>query len=120
MQDVDALADEYLGAYEEGKQSHSGFGKGQRQAISYQVSKACVNALTKVLAKEHPDVQINCCCPGWVDSDMGRILGKPSKSLEDGAKIPVRLAAGDIGGETGKYWGNQGVFDTGDGEVQAW
>jgi carbonyl reductase 1 len=35
---------------------------------SYQVSKALINALTVVLAKENPGVMVNCCCPGWVDT----------------------------------------------------
>lgn len=119
VQDVDTLADEYLEAKRGGIQANAGFGKDNKSAISYQVSKACVNAYTHVLAREHPEILINCCCPGWVDSDMGNMLGKPPKSLEDGAKIPVRLAVGDIK-ESGKYWGNKDVFGTGDGEVRPW
>ncbi len=120
VQDVDALADEYLQAKRGGGQANAGFGKDNDSAISYQVSKACVNAYTQVLAKGHPDLLINCCCPGWVDTDMGQMLGQPPKSTEDGAKIPVRLAAGDIGKETGKYFGNDDVFGKGDGKVQPW
>jgi carbonyl reductase 1 len=120
VQEVDGIADEYLRAYKEGSLAQHGFGTNGGGAISYQVSKACVNALTQVLAKQNPDVQINCCCPGWVDTDMGNILGKPPKTLEQGARIPVRLAIGDIGKESGRYWGNDGVFDTGDGKAIHW
>ena len=47
---------------------------------AYSVSKACVNALTAVLARENPGLTINACCPGWVSTDMGAIMGKPPKS----------------------------------------
>lgn len=58
------------------KELASGFGdKGQ----GYSVSKACVNAITAVLARENQDLTINACCPGWVDTDMGGIMGKPPK-----------------------------------------
>lgn len=54
----------------------SGFGdKGQ----GYSVSKACVNAITAILARENPGLTINACCPGWVATDMGGIMGKPPK-----------------------------------------
>lgn len=119
VQDVDDLGDEYLEAKRRGGQANAGFGRDNGSAVSYQVSKACVNAYTMMLAKEHPDLLINCCCPGWVDTDMGQLLGQPPKSLEDGAKIPVRLAVGDIK-ESGKYWGNDDVFGTGDGKIQPW
>lgn len=98
--------------------------------------------MTAVLAREHPGLTINACCPGWVDTDMGNLLGRPPKTLgtwnllmrwqgmqlitieltvADGAKIPIRLGFGDIdGGVTGRYWGNPSVRDKGDGQVQAW
>ena len=120
VQDVDALADEYLQAKSGGGQANAGFGKDNHSAVSYQVSKACVNAYTQVLAREHRNLLVNCCCPGWVATDMGNLLGRPPKSLEDGAKIPVRLAVGDIADESGKYWGNKDVFGTGDGEIRPW
>lgn len=49
---------------------------------AYCVSKAFVVALTKALASEHPNIFINACCPGWVNSDMGTLVGSsPPKSL---------------------------------------
>ncbi|KAF1344460.1 hypothetical protein BDV97DRAFT_54145 [Delphinella strobiligena] len=115
LKDLEQLAQEYQSAVEAGEEEAKGFGgKGQ----SYSVSKACVNALTAILARESKDkVLSNACCPGWVDTDMGGILGKPPKAPSDGAKIPVRLAFGDIGATTGRYWANPGISDTGDGQV---
>ena len=112
---IELLASEYLRAAESKGLSQSGWG----HADSYSVSKVCMNAMTQVLARENPKLLINCCCPGWVDSDMGNQVGRPPKSLEDGAKIPVRLAVGNIK-ETGKYWSNPGISDTGDGRVCKW
>jgi carbonyl reductase 1 len=43
-----------------------------------------------------------------------------TQSLEEGARIPVRLAVGDIGEISGKFWENQSLADTGYGEVAAW
>ena len=51
---------------------------------------------------------------------MGVLIGHAPKTPEDGAKIPVRLAFGDIGGATGKYWANASVRNKGEGEVQEW
>ncbi|KAH7081119.1 hypothetical protein BKA63DRAFT_503179 [Paraphoma chrysanthemicola] len=131
--DVDDLADSYLSTLNQTSevQNQSGWGAGPR---SYQVSKALMNALTVVLAKRHADVLVNCCCPGWVDSDMGNQIGRPPKTLEEGARIPVRLAIGDLGSKgdedgalgqstekiSGRYFGNDGVSDRGWGRAQKW
>ena len=84
------------------------------------MSKALVNALTRVLARENEGVLVNCCCPGWVATDMGRIVGRPPKTEEEGARIPVRLAVGDLDGVSGEYWANDGVRGKEDGKVQQW
>lgn len=131
LADVDALASSYLSAVRGGTQKESGWGFG---AMSYQVSKALINATTVVLAAQNSDVLINCCCPGWVNTDMGHQVGKPPKTLEEGARIPVRLAIGQLGGggdgdgglgkETdavsGRYFGNDGVTERGWGKVRGW
>ncbi|PNS18680.1 hypothetical protein CAC42_5219 [Sphaceloma murrayae] len=118
LSDLDALTDKYIAASKQGTAKEAGFGG----ANGYAVSKAAINALTAVLARENAKkgVVANCCCPGWVDTDMGNIVGKPSKTPEEGSRIPVRLAIGDIEGVTGGYWGNDGVSDRGDGKVQEW
>ena len=37
---------------------------------SYILSKAAMNAYTRVLAKKYPDFRINCVCPGFVKTDI--------------------------------------------------
>jgi NAD(P)-dependent dehydrogenase (short-subunit alcohol dehydrogenase family) len=53
-------------------------------APAYSVSKAALNALTRVLAAElrGDGILVNSVCPGWVATDMG---GPGGRSLEAGA-----------------------------------
>jgi NAD(P)-dependent dehydrogenase (short-subunit alcohol dehydrogenase family) len=67
-------------------------GMGQLQdmgggSVGYRVSKASLNALTKILASEVKgmDILINSVCPGWVKTDMG------------GENASVDLSAGAAG-----------------------
>lgn len=39
-----------------------------------------MNSFTAVLARDHPGLLINTCCPGWVMTDMGRNAGSPPKT----------------------------------------
>jgi NAD(P)-dependent dehydrogenase (short-subunit alcohol dehydrogenase family) len=129
--DIDTLAQEYIKSVQSNAQESAGFSAPPK---SYQVSKALMNALTVVLAKENEGVAINCCCPGWVNSDMGNQVGKPPKTLEEGARIPVRLGIGQLGSKgdsdgglgeetewvSGRYFGNDGVTDRGWGRAREW
>jgi len=115
MTDVENLRDRYLRSVAKRCERVDGWPVGR----SYNVSKALMNAATQVLATENEDLLINACCPGWIDTDMGSLVGKPSKSARDGAKIPLKLAFGKIE-ESGKYWENPSVFGTADGQVAEW
>lgn len=115
---LDELANDFVRSVEEGNEEATGFGTPKR---AYSVSKALVTALTAMLARQHPGLTINCCCPGWVGTDMGRIVGsRPPKTPEQGATIPLHLAFGDTDGVTGKYWANDSVRGKGEGQVQEW
>lgn len=65
----------------------------------YGLSKAALNALVRVLAREHPDWRVNAACPGWVRTDMG---GKNApRSVEEGAASVMWAATLGEGGPTG-------------------
>lgn len=110
-----AFLSHYEQLLEDGKELDAGFAKSP-----YNVTKAFVVTLTKALAAEHPELQINCCCPGWVDTDMGSLVGKPSKTPEQGGKIPFKLAVGDIGNASGEFWENKDINSTADGQISVW
>jgi carbonyl reductase 1 len=63
---------------------------------AYRVSKVGLNALTRVLARKHPEFRINAVCPGWVRTDMG---GRgASRSVREGAASIVWAASTDASG----------------------
>ncbi|KAH9295771.1 hypothetical protein KI387_039359, partial [Taxus chinensis] len=69
---------------------------------AYFVSKAAVNAYTRILADQHPDMYINCVHPGFVMTDMSFNIGK--LSTDEGAKGPVMVALLPPGSPSGQYY----------------
>jgi NAD(P)-dependent dehydrogenase (short-subunit alcohol dehydrogenase family) len=70
---------------------------------AYSVSKAALNALTRILAAElrRDRVLVNAVCPGWVATDMGGAGGRP---VEDGAASVVWAVLLDDDGPTGGFF----------------
>jgi NAD(P)-dependent dehydrogenase (short-subunit alcohol dehydrogenase family) len=71
----------------------------------YRVSKASLNAMTRILSTELADegVLVNSACPGFVATDMGGPAGA-TKSIEDGAAGVVWLATLPDAGPTGGFF----------------
>lgn len=69
---------------------------------AYRVSKVGLNALTRILARQHPAMRINAVCPGWVATDMGG-RGAP-RSVKEGAASIVWAALLDQNGPTGGFF----------------
>jgi len=71
----------------------------------YRVSKAALNAVTRILSTELKDAGflINSACPGFVNTDMGGPMGA-TKSVEDGASGIVWLASLPDDGPTGGFF----------------
>ena len=68
-------------------------------ADAYVASKAALNALTRVLARELAPrhIRVNSTCPGWVRTDMGG--RNASRSVEEGAaSVLFGVTAGETGG----------------------
>lgn len=71
---------------------------------AYRVSKAGLNALTRIFASElrGTGILVNSVCPGWVRTDMG--TESASRSAEDGADTPVWAATLPSNGPTGGFY----------------
>lgn len=70
---------------------------------AYSVSKAALNALTRMLADElrRDRVLVNSVCPGWVATDMGGAGGRP---VAEGAASVVWAALLPDDGPTGGFF----------------
>ncbi len=73
-------------------------------APAYQASKAALNALTVLFAKELGGsmVKVNSACPGWVRTDMGSDAAP--LGVEEGADTPVWLATLPDDGPSGGFF----------------
>lgn len=84
---------------------------------AYQASKASLNVLTLVFAKQFTDTgtpaKANSCCPGWVMTDMGEEdlpdygEGVKPKTPAEGADTPVWLATLPADGPTGGFYSDR-------------
>ncbi|KAI7724569.1 hypothetical protein M8C21_030448 [Ambrosia artemisiifolia] len=94
---VDEVVKEYL---KEVKDEELLKKKGWSSNVSgYIVSKAALNAYTRILAKKYPSLCANAVSPGFVATDMTFFKG--TSTAEEGARGPVRLALMPEGGPTG-------------------
>ncbi|HEY0466713.1 MAG TPA: SDR family NAD(P)-dependent oxidoreductase, partial [Polyangiaceae bacterium] len=79
---VEEMALEFVSAVTRGKHTAAGF-----PSNAYSVSKALLNAFTRVLAREITSSgsarRVNAVCPGWVKTRMGGSAAP--RSLEEGA-----------------------------------
>ncbi len=77
---------------------------------AYRISKAALNALTIVMAKELEDdgIRVNTICPGWVRTDMGG--PNANKTIKEGADTAVWLATADKI-ENGKFYADRKIIN---------
>jgi len=68
---------------------------------AYKVSKALANAYSRIIAKKHPTLCINCVHPGYVNTYMNFHTGV--LTVEEGARGALILALLPKGGMTGAY-----------------
>ena len=78
--------------------------------LSYNSSKAALNMQTVLLAAELAGkgsaVKVNSVCPGYVATDLNNHQGP--RTVEQGARAPVRLATLPADGPTGGYFNEDG------------
>jgi NAD(P)-dependent dehydrogenase (short-subunit alcohol dehydrogenase family) len=77
---------------------------------AYSVSKASLNALTRLMAGEleNDRVLVNSVCPGWVATDMGGAGGRP---LSEGAAGIVWAATLPDDGPTGGFFRDERAIE---------
>ncbi|XP_051144675.1 (+)-neomenthol dehydrogenase-like [Andrographis paniculata] len=57
---------------------------------AYIISKAAVNALTRIVARKCPDMKVNAVCPGFVKTDFNAYTGLIP--VEEGSRYIVKVA----------------------------
>ncbi|KAJ8900594.1 hypothetical protein K2173_025371 [Erythroxylum novogranatense] len=96
---VDEVLDQFLKDFKEGSLEIK---RWPAQLSAYIMSKAAVNAYSRMSAKRHPTFCINCVCPGFVKTDINFNTGYVP--VEVGAEGPVRLALLPNGGPSGCFF----------------
>jgi NAD(P)-dependent dehydrogenase (short-subunit alcohol dehydrogenase family) len=70
---------------------------------TYSSSKTALNAITLAFAfaLESTGIKVNAACPGFTSTDLNNFAG--TRSVQQGAREPVRLALLDANGPTGTF-----------------
>lgn len=96
---IDEVLREFLKDFREGSLESKGW---PTFLSAYTVSKAALNAYTRVSAKKYPSILVNCVCPGFVKTDINFNTG--ILSAEEGGASPVRLALLPNDGPSGLFF----------------
>ncbi|WP_437796867.1 SDR family NAD(P)-dependent oxidoreductase [Sorangium sp. So ce693] len=77
-------------------------------SAAYVPSKTALNAITVAFANELEGtrIKVNAACPGFTSTDLNNFRG--TRSVEQGAREPVRLALLDANGPTGSFSNEEG------------
>ncbi|KAM3698683.1 hypothetical protein ACB094_06G209400 [Castanea mollissima] len=101
---LDEVYSEFLKDFKEGSLEAKGW---PAYAYAYMVSKAVLNASTRMLAKKYLSFCINCVCPGYVKTDINYNCG--ILAVEEGTKRILRLALVLSGGPSSLFFSNNEV-----------
>jgi NAD(P)-dependent dehydrogenase (short-subunit alcohol dehydrogenase family) len=99
-----ALLEEFVQGVHAGQHRQRGW-----PSSAYRVSKASLNALTRILARQIERLRINAVCPGWVRTDMGG--ESASRSVEQGARGIVWAATLGSKGPHGGFFRDEKAID---------
>ncbi|KAI3741531.1 hypothetical protein L1987_59205 [Smallanthus sonchifolius] len=107
LQDIDNLTEErideiiqwFLTDFKTGKLQKNGW---PLTVSAYKVSKAALNAYTRLMARKFENIFVNCVHPGYVMTDMTYQTG--FITVEEGAKGPVMAALLPDNGPSGVYF----------------
>ena len=88
--------------------------KGLADGSAYGLSKAIANTYTLLLAREHPNLRINACTPGFIETDMTRHYAESQRKSPAelgmqppaaGTKAPLHLLFAELEGN-GRFYGS--------------
>ncbi|XP_031398011.1 (+)-neomenthol dehydrogenase-like isoform X2 [Punica granatum] len=96
---IDEVVNAFLLDFKEGSWASKGW---PSFMSAYTISKAGLNAYTRVVAKKYAEFCINCVCPGFVKTDINVNTG--FSPVEEGGESPVRLALLPDGGPSGRFF----------------
>ncbi|XP_020413924.1 (+)-neomenthol dehydrogenase isoform X2 [Prunus persica] len=103
---VDKVLTELLKDFKEGSLESKGW---PSSMPAYIVSKAALNAYTRILGKKYPTFRINSVCPGFVKTDINFNAGV--LPVEEGGARIVKLALLPNDGPTGSFFVHDEVSD---------
>lgn len=92
------MVNEFLRDFKGGVLEAKGWPK---HMAAYIVSKAAMNAYTRLLAKKYPSFRVNSVCPGYVRTDMNYNTGV--FTVEEGAECAVMAALLPDNGPSGCF-----------------
>ncbi|MCD9640678.1 hypothetical protein HAX54_026128 [Datura stramonium] len=96
---VDEVVNEFLTGFEEGLLKEKGW---PTDMAAYKVSKAAMNAYTRIVAQKYSSMCVNCICPGYSKTDITCNTGLATP--DDAAEGPVYLALLPEGGPSGQFF----------------
>ncbi|GJN02239.1 hypothetical protein PR202_ga19570 [Eleusine coracana subsp. coracana] len=107
LNDVENLTEERLDEVLAGFLKHFEVGAVESQGwpvafSAYKVAMAAMNAYSRILARRHPELRVNCAHPGFVKTDITRNSGLLSPA--EGAGYVTKVALLPAGGPTGVYF----------------
>ncbi|TKW05627.1 hypothetical protein SEVIR_7G188700v4 [Setaria viridis] len=96
---LDEILDTFLNDFKAGEVEAHGWPK---HFSAYKLSKVTLNAYSRILARRHPELRINCAHPGYVKTDM--TLQSGLLTPEEGASNLVNVVLLPEGGPTGTFF----------------
>ncbi|KAL6502271.1 hypothetical protein OROHE_024699 [Orobanche hederae] len=96
---IDRILQRFLNDLQENALEANGW---QKMLPAYSISKATLNAYTRILARRYPRMCINCVHPGYVNTDINWHTG--TMTVQEGAQGSLILAFLPEGGPTGCYF----------------
>ncbi|XP_021279592.1 (+)-neomenthol dehydrogenase-like [Herrania umbratica] len=105
---VEEVLNEFLKDFKEGRMKSNGWPT-YIGLTAYSVSKAALNAYTRVLAKKYPSFWVSCVAPGFAKTDITG--GTGYLTAAEGAQNVVRLALLPTARSSGLFFNRQEVSD---------